>query len=139
MCEGLLYIILNIVWAYVPWSVVCVLSVVLSDGRAVGTTVVSSKPVRNPEKWYENTETNGTYVCMYAVVAAAAAVIIVIVLLLGGSSRRVCVVDRAIGRSKSFERVWVCVLVWAKRTKRKKRKGTKKRERIRVCGRDNKP
>ena len=46
------------------------------------------------------------YVCMYDVVAAAVAVNMVIVLLLGGTSRRVCVVGRVIGRSKSL---CVCV------------------------------
>ena len=58
------------------------------------------------------------YVCMYdVVVAAAVAVNMVIVLLLGGTSRRVCVVGRVIGRSKSLcvcVIVWVCVRVFGK-------------------------
>ena len=75
---------------------------------------------------------------MYAVVAAAVVdVIIVIVLLLGGSSRCVCVVGRAIGRSKSFEIPECGCVCWCGQSEQKERKEKKrnnKREELECVG-----
>ena len=108
MCEGVLYIILNMVRAYVR-RVVCVLSVVFvascvccrSCDRSIVVCVLSVLS-KIPKR-------NGMYVCMYAVVvvvvaAAAAAVIIVI------DGRFVV----SLWRSGVWVWVWVCVRLFGK-------------------------
>ena len=67
---------INIVVAYIPYRV-CrrVYNTVVVLSAVVLLVLRSSVRNRfeNHENWYENTETNGMYVCMYAVVVVAAA------------------------------------------------------------------